>query len=87
MIAHAKQTHLHLLACDNHKDHGQYLTEMRNHLTHEGYRVSAEQSWHGSPHHSIIAQQQARRCDLVLKQHQPDGPCARRCACPMTGSW
>lgn len=74
MIAHAKQTHLHLLVCDNHKDHGQYLTDMRNHLTREGYRVSAEQSWQGSPHHSIIAQQQTRRCGLVLKQHRADGP-------------
>lgn len=74
MIANATQSHLHLLACDRHRDHSSHLEELGGTLEKEGFSVSAEQAWHHSPHRTIIAVQQAQGCGLVIKQHLPDNP-------------
>ncbi|VVO35583.1 universal stress protein [Pseudomonas fluorescens] len=74
MIANATRSHLHLLACDKQHKHSSYLNDMQGALAQEGYSVSAEQAWHGSPHKTIIAAQQAQGCGLVIKQHLPDNP-------------
>jgi nucleotide-binding universal stress UspA family protein len=74
MIASATQSHLHLLACDKGNQHSSYMNDMQGALVKEGYSVSTQQAWQGSPYKTIIAAQQAQGCGLVIKQHLPDNP-------------
>ncbi|MFF7709315.1 universal stress protein [Pseudomonas sp. NPDC007930] len=74
LIAKVTCAHMHLLLCDRSQDRTALLTGLKAQLADEGHSVSAEQAWEGSLHQTIIAVQQAEGCDLVIKQHLPDGP-------------
>lgn len=74
LIAKATGAHMHLLVCDRHQDRTALLTGLKSQLGDDGYSVSGEQAWDESLHQTIIEVQQAEGCDLVIKQHQPDGP-------------
>lgn len=74
MIANTTRSHLHLLACEKGNHHSSWLSDLQNALLLEGYSVSAQHAWLGSPHKTIIAAQQAEGCGLVIKQHLPDNP-------------
>jgi hypothetical protein len=45
--------HLNLLACDKRNDQCAYLNAIQGTLAQEGYSVSAQQAWHGSPNKTI----------------------------------
>ncbi|MND78590.1 Universal stress protein E [compost metagenome] len=74
MIARTTRSHLHLLACDKHRNVRAYLDDLQAGLAREDFNVSAESAWHGSLHKTIIMTQQAQGCGLVIKQHLPDNP-------------
>ncbi|WP_423357411.1 universal stress protein [Pseudomonas citronellolis] len=74
LIASVTQSHLHLLACSKQGDAGARLEELTASLREEGYSSSCRQAWHDSLHATIIAEQQAEGCGLVVKQHHPDSP-------------
>ncbi len=95
-IANLTQSHLHLLTCSNKQsDRSPHLLDMQDALIEQGFSVSAQLAWNGSPHKTIIAVQQEEGCSLVLKQHQPDNPLTksflspddwallRYCPCPI----
>ncbi|MGV8604567.1 universal stress protein UspA, partial [Pseudomonas aeruginosa] len=43
-------------------------------LREAGYSGSTNQAWKDSLHQTIIAEQQAEGCGLIIKQHIPDNP-------------
>ncbi len=69
LIAGVTQSHLHLLVCDNKRQHASYLNERVSELERDGYSASAQQAWQESPHQTVINAQQAEGCGLVIKQH------------------
>ncbi|MDF3936080.1 universal stress protein [Pseudomonas citronellolis] len=74
LIASVTQSHLHLLACAKQGDASARLEELTASLREEGYSSSCRQAWHDNLHTSIITEQQAEGCGLVVKQHVPDSP-------------
>ncbi|RRV05566.1 universal stress protein UspA [Pseudomonas sp. v388] len=74
LLAEVTQAHLHLLVCTRKPVHDLLLEDLRAGLVEEGFTVSIEQDWDDSAHKTIIKAQQARGCDLVVKQHLPDNP-------------
>lgn len=74
LIAGVTQSHLHLLVCEKRRDHSAALNDLAQELREEGYSVSTNQAWKDSLHQTIIAEQQAEGCGLIIKQHFPDNP-------------
>lgn len=74
LIASVTQSHLHLLACQKGDDLLTSLEDLAAELREEGYSSSCRQAWHDSLQGTIIAEQQAEGCGLVVKQHLPDSP-------------
>lgn len=74
LIASVTQSHLHLLACEKRSDYSAQLEEVAQGLRQEGFSVSSRQAWKDSLQQTIIAEQQAEGCGLVIKQHSPDNP-------------
>lgn len=74
LIASVTQSHLHLLACEKRGDFSAALEELTQELREEGFSTSSRQAWNDSLHQTIIAEQQAEGCGLVIKQHTPDNP-------------
>ncbi len=74
LIASVTQSHLHLLACERRADHSAKLEDVAQVLREEGYSASSRQAWKDSLHQTIIAEQQAEGCGLIIKQHSPDNP-------------
>lgn len=74
LIASTTRSHLHLLACRKGDDLAAGLEELAAELRKEGYSSSCRQAWHDSLHATIVAEQQAEGCGLVVKQHLPDNP-------------
>lgn len=73
LIAQATGAHLHLLVCDRHHDRAALLAGLKAGLADEGYSVSGEQAWDQTLQRTVTLVQQAEGCDLVIKQHVPDG--------------
>ncbi len=82
LIASVSQSRLHLLVCDAHHDHADYLDALRATLEDEGHAVTARQAWHDSIHQTIINAQQAEGCGLVIKQHLADSALKRALLTP-----
>lgn len=74
LIAGVTQSHLHLLVCEKNHDHQADLAALAKGLTDEGFSVSTAQQWLGSTYETVIAEQQAQGCGLIIKQHLPDNP-------------
>ncbi|SDH79374.1 universal stress protein [Pseudomonas panipatensis] len=74
LIASVTQSHLHLLACEKRGDFSARLEELAASLREEGYSCSCRQAWQDSLQTTIIAEQQAEGCGLVVKEHIPDNP-------------
>ncbi|MEE9098751.1 universal stress protein [Pseudomonas nitroreducens] len=74
LIASVTQSHLHLLACEKRGDCTAALEELTQGLREEGFSASSRQAWKDGLHQTIIAEQQAEGCGLVIKQHTPDNP-------------
>jgi nucleotide-binding universal stress UspA family protein len=74
LIAGATGAHLHLLICTAERVPELLLDDLRLELTQEGFTAGVEQDWYQSVHQTVIKAQQARHCDLVIKQHLPDNP-------------
>ncbi|MWV12392.1 universal stress protein UspA [Pseudomonas sp. R-28-1W-6] len=72
-IADITHSHLHLLVCAKTNGHSDELHAVQDRLSQEGYGVTAEQAWHGTPCKTILTVQQAEGCSLVIKQHYKDG--------------
>ena len=71
-IANSTKAHLHLLICDKENDHSALLSVLQSSLASEAYSVTSNQTWYENQHTTIIKEQQARGCALVIKQHAPD---------------
>ncbi|MEK1942446.1 MAG: universal stress protein [Pseudomonas sp.] len=82
LIADITQSHLHLLICSDKKEAGDYLKRCRDELFTEGYIVSSQQMSLGKPHKDVIAVQQARNCQIVIKQHVPESVLRRALITP-----
>ncbi|MCY1403587.1 Universal stress protein E [compost metagenome] len=74
LIAKTTQSHLHLLISDKRGDHAAQLNDLTESLRQEGYSASGRQAWKDNLHGTIIAEQQAEGCGLVVKQHVSDNP-------------
>ncbi|QRY77064.1 universal stress protein [Pseudomonas sp. PDNC002] len=74
LIASVTQSHLHLLACERRSDYTAKLEAVAEELRQEGFSASSRQAWKDNLHQTIIAEQQAEGCGLVVKQHSPDNP-------------
>jgi universal stress protein E len=72
LIAGVTQSHLHLLVCDDKRQHTAYLGELVGELQRDGYSATAQQAWQDSPHQTVINVQQAEGCGLVIKQQVPE---------------
>lgn len=72
LIARASGASLHLLVCDERRDHSELLTDLKHVLEAKEFKVTVEQDWHESSHQTLIKVQQALSADLVIKQHFPD---------------
>ena len=68
-IAKSTKAHLHLLICDKEHDHSSLLSVLESSLRSEAFSVSSRQTWHENLHTTIIREQQAEGCALVIKQH------------------
>ncbi|MFI8483139.1 universal stress protein [Pseudomonas sp. NPDC078700] len=82
LIAGVTGSHLHLLVCSNKGDHSGLLEDLRGVLANEGFSVSHKQAWRTTLHNTIITEQQAEGCGLVIKQHLPDNPLKRALLTP-----
>ncbi len=82
LIADVTKSHLHLLICSSKKGATDYLTVARDELFNEGYIVSSQQLSVDKPHRDIIAVQQSRNCQLVIKQHVPESALKRAVMTP-----
>ncbi|WP_313513461.1 universal stress protein [Pseudomonas sp.] len=77
LIAGVTQSHLHLLVCDNKRQHTIYLNELVGELERDGYRATAQQAWQENLHQTVINVQQAEGCGLVIKQQVPENALKR----------
>lgn len=82
LIAGVTGSHLHLLISSNKTDYTDLLEELSAVLTGEGFSVSSQQAWRSNMHNTIITEQQAEGCGLVIKQHLPDNPLKRALLTP-----
>ncbi|ARU88245.1 universal stress protein [Pseudomonas sp. M30-35] len=82
LIAGVTGSHLHLLVCSNKGDHSALLADVSNVMIDEGFSVSSNQAWRSNLHNTIITEQQAEGCGLVIKQHLPDNPLKRALLTP-----
>ncbi|WP_339490563.1 universal stress protein [Pseudomonas sp. EL_65y_Pfl2_R95] len=82
LIAGVTGSHLHLLVCSHKADHSDLLGSLSDALVDEGFSVSSNQAWRDNLHNTIIAEQQAEGCGLVIKQHLPDNPLKRALLTP-----
>lgn len=73
-IATGIHADIHLLLCDNQREHGPLLRHLSEQLSSEGFVVSTQQinCDHSQPADAILATLQAHSCDLLIKQHYPD---------------
>lgn len=74
LIAGATGAQLHLLICTADPIPELLIDDLRSELEQDGITASVEQDWFQSVHQTVIRAQQARNCDLVIKQHLPDNP-------------
>ncbi|GGI95661.1 universal stress protein [Halopseudomonas pertucinogena] len=65
---------LHLLVCENRRDHSAVLEELCASLETAGITASFTQAWHNNLTDTIIRTLMAHGCGLVIKQHTPDNP-------------
>jgi nucleotide-binding universal stress UspA family protein len=82
LIVNITKSHLHLLICSDKKSAADYLKKCRDELFNEGYIVSSQQISLDKPHKDVIAVQQARNCQIVIKQHVPESALRRAIITP-----
>ncbi|WP_339516700.1 universal stress protein [Pseudomonas sp. RL_15y_Pfl2_60] len=82
LISGVTGSHLHLLVCSHKGDHSAFLADLCNMVIDEGFSVSSNQAWRDNLHNTIITEQQAEGCGLVIKQHLPDNPLKRALLTP-----
>lgn len=73
-IATGIHAEIHLLLCDNQREHAPFLQHLSEQLSGEGFAVSMQQinCEHSQPADAILTTLQADSCDLLIKQHYPD---------------
>ncbi|WP_079201835.1 universal stress protein [Pseudomonas sp. CC6-YY-74] len=73
-IATGIHAEIHLVLCDNQREHAPFLRHLSKQLSGEGFVVSTQQinCDHSQPTDAILTTLQTHSCDLLIKQHYPD---------------